>query len=42
MEAGKPSVSLDLMFRAALSLGVSPSSIGEAMSRAGRSGKKAG
>jgi ribosome-binding protein aMBF1 (putative translation factor) len=45
MEAGEPSVSLDLMFRAALSLGVSPSGIGKAMSRAGRtgrSGKKAG
>ena len=45
MEAGEPSVSLDLMFRAALSLGVSPSRIGKAMSRAGRtgrSGKKAG
>ena len=45
MEAGEPSVSLDLMFRAALSLGVSPSGNGKAMSRAGRtgrSGRKAG
>ena len=45
MEAGEPSVSLGLMFRAALSLGVSPSGIGKAMSRPdrpGRWGKKAG
>jgi ribosome-binding protein aMBF1 (putative translation factor) len=45
VEAGETSISLDLMFRTALSLGISPNAIGKAVTRAGRSrraGKKAG
>lgn len=37
LEAGDSSVSLDLMFRAAFSLGVSPAELGKAISKAGRS-----
>ncbi len=45
VEAGATSISLDLMFRTALSLGVSPNAIGKAMTRAvrpRRAGRKAG
>ena len=45
VEAGATSISLDLMFRTALSLGISPNAIGKAMTRAvrpRRAGRKAG
>jgi len=45
VEAGETSISLDLMFRTALSLGISPNAIGKAMTRGGRArraGRKVG
>lgn len=41
IEAGDASVSLDLMFRAAFSLGVSPAELGRAIGKSGRARRSA-